>query len=246
VVLFQLAVATKENEISAAPTVLRALDLTGTLVSGDAMFTQRELSSQIWEAGGDYLWMVKDNQPTLRDEIELLFDPECVCAGWSAPPVDFTTARTVNKGHGRIEERILTTSSLLAEYSTWPYVAQVFKLEYQTIDCATGKVTTDIRFGVTSAPVTVLPAARLLQATRSHWGIETGLHGRRDRLFREDAMRTRTGQAAHVLASLNNLAIGLLARMRITNMAEAQRALNYHIDHVLHQHLAANRHHASI
>jgi predicted transposase YbfD/YdcC len=234
VVLFQVAVDGKANEISTAPTVVRALDVTGMLITGDAMFTQRELSTQISEAGGDYLWMVKDNQPTLREEIELLFDPECVCAGWSAPPVDFTTARTVNKGHGRIEERILTTSSMLADYSTWPYLAQVFKLEYYTIDCSTGKVTTDIRYGVTSAPVTVMSATQLLTATRRHWGIETGLHGRRDRLFREDAMRTRIGQAAHVLASLNNLAIGLLARMGITNMAEAQRALDYHIDRVLH------------
>ena len=240
VVLFQLAVESKTNEISAAPTVVRALDLTGVLITGDAMFTQRELSIQICEAGGEYLWMVKDNQPTLREEIELLFDPECVCAGWSAPAVDFTTARTVNKGHGRIEERILTTSSMLADYSTWPYLAQVFKVEYHTIDCGTGKRTTDIRYGVTSAPVTVMPATRLLSATRRHWGIETGLHGRRDRLFREDAMRTHTGHAAHVLASLNNLAIGLLARMRITNMAEAQRALNYHIDRVLHTQLATN------
>ena len=97
-VLFQVAVDSKENEIVAAPTLLKRLDLIGTLATGDAMFTQRQLSIQIVEAGGDYLWMVKDNQPTLRADIELLFAPEYVSAGWSAPPVDFTTARRSPKG----------------------------------------------------------------------------------------------------------------------------------------------------
>ena len=233
VVLLQVAVDRKENEISAAPTVLRQLDLTGMLITGDAMFTQRELSIQIVEGGGDYLWMVKENQPTLRDEIELLFAPECVSAGWSAPPVDFTTARTLECGHGRIEERILTASSLLAEYSDWPYLAQVFKLEYITIDTSTGKVTTAVRYGVTSAPATVLDAKGLLKATRGHWGIETGLHSRRDGSLQEDAMRTRKGQAPQVLASLNNLALGLLGRQGISNVAEAQRAIAYHLDRFL-------------
>jgi predicted transposase YbfD/YdcC len=235
VVLTQIAVATKENEIVAAPTVLRQLDLTGVLLSGDAMFTQRALSIQIVEAGGDYLWMVKDNQPTLRNDIELLFAPEYVRAGWSAPPVDFTTARTIECGHGRIEERILTASSLLAQYSDWPYLAQVFKLEYRTTELCTGKVMHAVRYGVTSAPNQVLDARGLLTATRGHWGIETGLHSRRDGSFAEDQMRTRTGQAPHVLATLNNVALGLLGNQGITNVAEAQRALAYHIDRFLQQ-----------
>lgn len=240
VVLAQVAVATKENEIVAAPTVLRHLDLTGVLITGDAMFTQRALSIQIVEAGGDYLWMVKDNQPTLRTDIELLFAPEYVQAGWSAPPVDFTTAQTIECGHGRIEERRLTTSSLLADYSDWPYLAQVFKLAYRTTELGTGKVTTAVRYGVTSAPHRVLDAQGLLVATRGHWGIETGLHSRRDGSFAEDRMRTRTGQAPHVLAALNNVALGLLGRQGITNVAEAQRAIAYHLDRFLQQ-VGANR-----
>ncbi|PDV99182.1 ISAs1 family transposase [Candidatus Chloroploca asiatica] len=191
-------VCTKENEIVAAPVVLRQLALQGCLITGDAMFTQRALSVQIVEAGGDYLWMVKDNQPTLRQEIERLFEPACVSAGWSAPPVDFTTARIVESGHGRVEERILTTRSMLADDSGWPSLAQVFKLEYWSKDTVTGKETTVVRYGVTSAPVAVLDAKALLEATRIHWGIETGLHSRRDGSLAEDSMRTRTGQAPHV------------------------------------------------
>jgi predicted transposase YbfD/YdcC len=234
VVLLQVAVDGKENEIVAAPVLLGQLDLTGMLITGDAMFTQRALSIQIVEGGGDYLWIVKDNQPTLRDDIELLFEDECVSAGWSAAPVDFREARTVDAGHGRIEERILTASSLLADYSDWPYLAQVFKLEYSAIDCQSGKITTAVRYGVTSASESVLSAQRMLAAVRQHWGIETGLHGRRDGSLREDAMRTRTGQAPHVLATLNNVVVGLFGRHGITNVAEAQRAIAYHLDRFLH------------
>jgi predicted transposase YbfD/YdcC len=233
VVLLQIAVDTKENEIVAAPLLLGHLDLNGVLLSGDAMFTQRELSIQIVEAGGDYLWMVKGNQPRLRDDIEVLFAPEYVRAGWSAPAVDFTRARTIECGHGRIEERILTASSLLAEYSDWPYLAQVFKLDYRTTELVSGKVTRAVRYGVTSAPEQVLDANGLLRATRGHWGIETGLHSRRDGSFEEDGMRTRTGQAPHVLATLNNLALGLLGSQGITEVASAQRAIAYHIDRFL-------------
>jgi len=235
VVLFQLAVESKANEIVVAPLVLGQLDLTGMLVSGDAMFTQRALSTQIVEAGGDYLWQVKDNQPTLRDDIELLFEPEYVSAGWNALPVDFTTARTIERAHGRIEERVLKASSMLAEYSDWPYLAQVFKVEYTATDMVTGKVRTAVRYGVTSAPREVMSAARLLAATRGHWAIETGLHSRRDGSLEEDAMRTRTGQAPHVLAALNNLVLGLLSKQGITNVAEAQRSIAYHLDKLLHR-----------
>ena len=110
VVLMQLEVSTKENEIVLAPTVLAHLDLTGMVVTGDARYPQRPLSIQIVEAGGDYVWVVKDNQPQVRDDIAQLVVPERNELGTGALPTDFTTARTLEKGHGRIEERILTTS----------------------------------------------------------------------------------------------------------------------------------------
>jgi hypothetical protein len=75
------------------------------------------------EDGGDYLWLVDANQPTLRAERALWFDPAGVTAGWSTPPVDFTTARTVDTGHGCSEARILPASRRLAGESAWPYVA---------------------------------------------------------------------------------------------------------------------------
>jgi predicted transposase YbfD/YdcC len=103
----------------------------------------------------------------------------------------------------------------------------------------TGKTSSEISAGVTSAAVNGVDAEGLLQATRRHWGMETGLHGRRDVCFEEDAMRTRNGKAPHVMASLNNVALGMLGRLGVTNVAEAQRALDYHIDRALHSLMAS-------
>jgi predicted transposase YbfD/YdcC len=111
VVLAQMQVDEKSNEITHAPKLLKQLDLRGVVVSGDAMFDQRDLSIQIVEAKGDYLWTVKDNQEGLREDIDVLFQPHRKLAGTSAPPNDFRTTRTVEKGHGRLETRTITVSS---------------------------------------------------------------------------------------------------------------------------------------
>ncbi len=231
VVLMQLEVSTKENEIVLAPTVLAHLDLAGVVVTGDAMYTQRTLSTQIVEAGGDYLWVVKDNQPALRADIEQLFIPEPNELGTAALPTDFTTARTIEKGHGRIEERILTTSSMLADYTPWPYLAQVFKLESR-VSTTLGTHTT-VRYGVTSLPSTVADAARLLALVRGHWGIENGLHYRRDVTCGEDRSLVRTGHAPHTLALLNNTVLGLFARYQQRNVPKAQRIFSYQLERAL-------------
>lgn len=231
VVLAQLAVDVKENEIVVAPTVLAQLDLTGVVVTGDAMYTQRPLSTQIVEAGGDYLWLVKDNQPQLLNDIEQLFLPEPNELGTAALPTDFTTARTLEKGHGRIEERILTTSSMLQDYTPWPYLAQVFKLE-SVVTTQRGTSTT-VRYGVTSVPSTVADATRLLALTRGHWGIENGLHYRRDATLAEDRSLVRRGHAPQTLAALNNTVLGLFARHGQPNVPKAQRAFSYHLEPAL-------------
>jgi hypothetical protein len=114
VVLAQLQVDTKENESVVVPTLLAHLDLRGMVVAGDALQTQRNLSAQVVAAGGDYLWFVKENQPTLLAQIEELFQPPPLAPGNAAPKRDFVTVRQVEKGHGRREERVLTASAMLA------------------------------------------------------------------------------------------------------------------------------------
>ncbi len=232
VVLAQMRVDEKSNEITHAPKLLKQLDLRGVVVSGDAMFDQRELSLQIVQAEGDYLWTVKDNQEGLREDIDVLFQPHRKLAGTSAPSNDFRTARTVEKGHGRLETRTITVSSMLADYSTWPELAQVFKLESQRTN-ALGTTKTEVRYGVTSLPAHLAEPKRLLALTRGHWGIENGLHYRRDATMREDHAQLRMGHAPQMLAILNNTVLGLFAQLGETNVAQARRAFSYHFDRAL-------------
>lgn len=225
IVLMQLPTGEKENEITVAPRLLKCLgtDLRGKVVAGDAMQTQRELSVQILQSGGDYLWIAKDNQPTLRADIEQLFaaPPPTVLGGYV--PDDFERARTVEKGHGRLEVREITVSSLLNDYLEWPGAEQVFRLERQRVERKTGKLTTEVIYGLTSLKPKQGSAQRLLGLVRTYWGIENGLHNRRDVTFQEDRIRQTQGHAGHVMATLNNLAIGILRHAGATNLAEARR-----------------------
>jgi len=227
-VLYQVEVANKENEISAAPRVLKCLDLRGKVVTGDAMFAQRDLSQQIVDAGGDYVWTVKDNQSTLRQDIALLFQPEQPVKGFGAALKDFCTAQTVNKGHGREERRILTASRELQDYLNWPTAAQVFQLERQIKRSADAKMTVEVVYGITSLTAEKASPARLLDLNRRHWGIENGLHYRRDETLREDWCHLKGGQAPRAMAVINNLIVGLALHLGWTNLPEARRYYDAH------------------
>lgn len=231
VVLAQLAVDRKENEIVAVPKLLKQLDLTGMVVVGDAMQAQRELSIQVVEAQGDYLWFVKENQKTLYADLEQLFVPPPLAPGWSDPGTDFTTATTVEKSHGRLEERTITVSRMLHDYANWPYLDQVFRLERRVTERDT--TTVEVRYGITSMPPQYASAQRLMEIARTEWGIENGLHHRRDVTLQEDACQVRRGQAPHVLAALNNVVIGIVLRAGHENLAAAQRAFTYAFDRIL-------------
>lgn len=168
VVVWQVEVENKENEIVVAPQVLEHLHLSGAVVTGDALLTQRTLSAQIGQAGGDYLWTVKDNQPTLRADIERLFEPEVCLPGHSPLQTDFASATPLDKAHGRLEQRTITTSSLLQGYSDWPQLAQVFKLERQVTTLSTGQRSSEVVYGVTSLSCTQASPERLLELVRRH------------------------------------------------------------------------------
>lgn len=115
----------KENEIVVALTLLACLGLHHKVVIGDVMQTQRKLSIQIVAAEGDFVWVVKDNQANTRQAIEQLFAPEKLRPGFGCPPMDFRSAKTMEKQAGRIEEHTLTTSSLWNDYSDWPQLSEV-------------------------------------------------------------------------------------------------------------------------
>ena len=218
IVLIEVAVDGKENEIVTARTVLSLVDVQGCVVTGDALFAQRRLSRQIRRKGGDYLWCVKENQATLYGDIAALFTPPPV----PALPDDFLTATSRDTAHGRYEERRLTVSSLLVGYSDWPAARQVFRLERRTVQ-GDGSWQESVAYGITSLPRTVADAQRLLALARGHWGIENGLFYRRDVTLEEDRSLLRRGNGPQVLATLNDLTVGLLRREGHTNAAAGRR-----------------------
>jgi predicted transposase YbfD/YdcC len=226
IVLMQLAAGDKQNEISVAPQLLQCLDLRGKVVAGDAMHTQRKLSIQILNAGGDYLWLVKDNQPKLRAEIEELFTTDGRTVEGGQVPNDFQTFRTVDKGHGRLECREITVSSELKGYSDWPGLERVFKLERCRLDIRNGTKEREIVYGLTSLSAMEASPSRLLHLSRTYWGIENGLFQRRDVTFKEDRNRLTRGHAGRVMAAFNNLVIGLLRHAGADNIASARRWYN--------------------
>jgi len=222
-VLMQVAVGRKENEVSAAPRVLKSLDLRGKVVTGDALLAQRELSVQVVNGGGDYLWAVKENQEELADEIAVHFELAPLRKGCCPAPVPFPSARSVEKGHGRLECRTIQVSSALRGYLEWPYAEQVFKLERHTWRLKDGKETCQIAYGITSLTEKKASPRRLLALVRKHWQIENGLHYRRDETLREDWCHLRIGDAQQAMSIINNLVLGLLLRQRRQNVPQARR-----------------------
>jgi hypothetical protein len=139
VVIGQIQVPNWGSEPNNAPRLLGTIDLRGTVVTGDAIFASRKLSLKILQAKGDYLWMIKENQVQMFRDIEALFEPQPSRPGWSAPPMDFRSATSFGKGHGRLERRRITVSSLLTSYSEWPGLSQVFKIERVRVNAASRK-----------------------------------------------------------------------------------------------------------
>lgn len=222
--LVQAQVDQKENEIVVAPQVLKEVNLQGAIVIGDAMHTQREVSRQIVAAGGDYLWFVKGNQARTEWAIQKLFVHEMCNLRQEAPlGKDFQTYVQVSKAHGRLEIRTIFTSTLLNDYLDWPHVAQVFRLERIRWHPFFRGRTRQVVYGLTSRPPERSSPEHLLDLSRKYWGIENGLHYRRDVTFQEDATRMTLGNAGRIMAALNNLVIGLCLRTHSSNVAQARR-----------------------
>ena len=213
VTLAQVAIDSKQNEISAAPQLLTCINLCNKVVIGDALHTQRQISIQIGAANGNYLWVVKGNQPQLLQDLHDWFDTSIpLLPGMGCPPKDFRSATTTSKGHGRLEVRTLTTSSQLNDFLDWPFLQQVFKLERSITVQKTGQTRHEIVYGITSLSAEQASPKQLLEMLRSYWGIENGLHYRRDVTLHEDQTRFTKDSAAHIMSIINNIILGLIAR----------------------------------
>ncbi len=232
-VMAQIAVDRKENEIVAAPRALEQVAIAGKIITGDAMHAQRALSAQIVARGGDYLWVVKENQERLYRDIERLFAPDKPKPGFGPTATDFLQAETVNKGHGRIEKRQIQTSAMLNDDLDWPGLKQVYRMERHFTWIRQGKAiktSREVEYGITSLSREKALPKRLLQVRRKHWQIETGLHYRRDVTFREDTTRMTKGAAGRILATIHNLVLALIKRAGFHNAAQARRWFDGHLD----------------
>lgn len=223
-VLAQVAIHPKEGEIPAGPQLLRQVTLDNKLVLADALHAQRKLCRQVCQARGDYLVLLKENQPTTYRAIEALFTQPLPHPNL----LDFQTVHKTNLGHGRLEQRTLTAVSVLAGEIDWPHLAQVFRLENTFTFLRKGQVVRvehQIHYGITSLARAQASAAHLLAYKRAYWQIETGLHYRRDVTFHEDATRMSHPHATRNLTTVHNTILSLFARLGCRNAASTRRWL---------------------
>jgi predicted transposase YbfD/YdcC len=208
-VLGQEAVYEKSNEITAIPALVERLDLEGALVSIDAMGCNANIAQSILDADADYLLAVKDNQPTLHDDIKSYFD--------TAPAGEVEQFKTIGKDHGRFEVRMHTVSHTVDWYASersypgaprFPQLTTIAMVESR-IERG-DKIETERRSYISSR---ALSAADFAEAVRGHWAIENNLHWILDVTFNEDQSRLRTGHGAKNMAVVRHFALNLVRQV---------------------------------
>jgi predicted transposase YbfD/YdcC len=203
--LGQVTVDEKSNEITAIPRLLELLDVHGALVSIDAMGCQKEIAATIVAGGGDYVLMVKDNQPHLLEDIQHSL-AQALDSADSEPSVD--TYTTEENGHGRRERRtyvVVEDPKGLRNQQAWPklHIVGMCVRERE----AAGKKSEEIHYFIGSR---AMKAQKYGVASRGHWGIENHLHWQLDVTFAEDGNRVQRRHGAENLALVRRLALGLL------------------------------------
>jgi predicted transposase YbfD/YdcC len=212
-VLGQVKVADKSNEIVAIPALLDMLAIEGAVVTIDAMGCQRDIAQKILDKKADYILALKGNQGTLREDVEL-FAAEQKENGFKDAKI--TQHETVDADHGRIETRTYTMIhdvDWLQKRHQWPGLQGVVMVESQREIPGPGPgantIERETRFYITSL---IWTAARLGPAIRAHWMIENGLHWVLDMIFRDDECRVRTDHAPANFTTIKHTALNLIRR----------------------------------
>jgi predicted transposase YbfD/YdcC len=236
-VLGQLKVEEKSNEITAVPQLLRALELSGCIVTLDAMGCQKNIAKEIKEADADYVLALKGNQATVHQEVKAFLDETNAEANAERPPgvapslaaARLVHKKVVEKDHGRLETREYFQSAELgwfADKDQWAGLQSVGMVEATRE--INGKISTERRYYLSSLPLDI---ERFSRAVRGHWGIENKLHWVMDVRFGEDQSRARTGYAAENLATLRRLALNLLKSEKTKNRGIRGKQNNASWDH---------------
>jgi predicted transposase YbfD/YdcC len=236
-VLGQLKVAEKSNEITAVPELLRVLELSGCIVTIDAMGCQKKIAQEIIESDADYVLALKGNQETVHQEVKTFLDQTVAQKQAELPPgvkrpkaaANLAFLETVEKDHGRLEIRRYYQSAELdwfADLKKWEGLKSVGMVE--SVREVGGKSTIERRYFLASLELGVETFAR---AVRGHWGVENKLHWVMDVCFREDQSRARAGFAAENLATLRRLALNLLKREKTKKRGIRGKQLNAGWDH---------------
>lgn len=199
-VLAQRKVDEKSNEITAIPKRLEALELSGTVVTIDAMGCQKAIAQKIVDKKADYILAVKDNQGHLLEEVKDSFRRLAADA----------VAEVIDCGHGRVERRtcaVIADSSLVEQAAQWPSLRGLVRIAAEQYHKVSGKTERETRYYITSLKP---DAARLNAAICQHWGIENKLHWALDVSFGEDRSRKRAGNSARNFLLLNRIALNML------------------------------------
>jgi predicted transposase YbfD/YdcC len=242
-VLGQIKVDDKSNEITAVPELLRALELAGCIVTVDALNCQKNIAKEIKEADADYVLALKGNHETAHEEIRTFLDAaleetraaKLPGAKLSAGAATLAAWETVDKGHGRMETRRYYQSAALdwfADRAAWEGLTTVGMVEARRE--VRGKLTVERRYYLSSLPLDVATFAR---AVRAHWGVENQLHWVLDVQLNEDQNRARCGHAAENLGLLRRLVLNQLRRDTRCQTGIKGKQLNASWDHAYLQSL---------
>jgi predicted transposase YbfD/YdcC len=208
-VLASVAVDTKSNQIKAIPELLALLDMTGCIVTIDAMGTQKAVAAQIVEQAGEYVLALKGNQESIHTDVRLFFE-HARAHRFEGVPHDHV--ERTDFGHGRMEIRRCVTVNLSDLEGRWADVQAVWKglsslIEIQSTRVVGEHTSTEVRYSLSTLTG---GAAQALRSVRSHWGVENSLHYVLDIAFNEDACRIRKNHAPVTFALLRQVALNLL------------------------------------
>lgn len=218
-VLAQVEIGAKTNEIALFATLLDSVELTGAVVTADALHAQRDHATYLVGRGGHYLLTVKGNQPSSHTQLAGL--------PWRQIPV---ADRRKERGHGRQEVRTLKVTALAGRQTlVFPHATQALRITRRRRPLhGEHKWSTETVYAVTSLTAHQATGAQLATLIRGHWAIEDRLHHVRDMTYDEDRSHIRTGNGPHVMTSLRNLAITALRLTSVTNIAAGLRHHAHH------------------